>query len=82
MWFFLEFRREQYFAGHTGRSPLAVWQVSSFLAFKTLPTLPIVAGGVPVITGVAIITFWGACVIACNFRHLRNDGASFGSEEP
>ncbi len=35
-----------------------VWQVINFIAFRTLPTLPIVVGGVLVIAGGLIITFW------------------------
>jgi hypothetical protein len=35
-----------------------VWQVINFLAFRALPTLPIVIGGSLVIAGGAIITFW------------------------
>ncbi len=35
-----------------------VWQVINFVAFRTLPTLPIVVGGLLVIAGGAIITFW------------------------
>ena len=35
-----------------------VWQVVNFLVFRALPTLPIVLGGLLVITGGAIITFW------------------------
>lgn len=35
-----------------------VWQVINFLAFRALPTLPIVLGGLLVIAGGAIITFW------------------------
>jgi hypothetical protein len=35
-----------------------VWQVTNFLAFRALPTLPIVVGGALVIAGGAIITFW------------------------
>jgi len=35
-----------------------VWQVINFLVFRALPTLPIVLGGLLVITGGAIITFW------------------------
>ena len=35
-----------------------VWQVVNFIAFRTLPTLPIVVGGALVIAGGAIITFW------------------------
>jgi small multidrug resistance family-3 protein len=35
-----------------------VWQVINFLAFRAVPTLPIVLGGSLVIAGGAIITFW------------------------
>jgi hypothetical protein len=35
-----------------------VWQVINFLAFRALPTLPILIGGALVIAGGAIITFW------------------------
>ena len=35
-----------------------VWQIISFIAFRSLPTLPILAGGALVIAGGAIITFW------------------------
>ncbi|MGH9523132.1 MAG: hypothetical protein ACRD3E_11440 [Terriglobales bacterium] len=35
-----------------------VWQIISFLVFKTLPGLPILLGGVLIITGGLIITFW------------------------
>src|ERR1700737_1166268 len=35
-----------------------VWQVINFIAFRTLPTLPICVGGGLVIAGGAIITFW------------------------
>jgi hypothetical protein len=35
-----------------------VWQLVNFVAFRTLPTLPIVLGGSLVIAGGAIITFW------------------------
>jgi small multidrug resistance family-3 protein len=35
-----------------------VWQVINFVAFRALPTLPIVVGGSLVITGGAIVTFW------------------------
>ena len=35
-----------------------VWQVINFLAFRALPTLPIVLGGSLVIAGGAISTFW------------------------
>src|SRR5882757_4871153 len=35
-----------------------VWQVINFIAFRTLPTMPILVGGGLVIAGGAIITFW------------------------
>jgi hypothetical protein len=35
-----------------------VWQVINFIAFRSLPTLPIMVGGAFVIAGGAIITFW------------------------
>jgi hypothetical protein len=35
-----------------------VWQVINFVAFRALPTLPIVVGGALVIAGGAIVTFW------------------------
>lgn len=35
-----------------------VWQLINFIAFRTVPTLPIVVGGAMVIAGGAIITFW------------------------
>jgi hypothetical protein len=35
-----------------------VWQVINFVAFRTLPTPPILVGGAFVIAGGAIITYW------------------------
>jgi len=35
-----------------------VWQAINFIAFRTLPTMPILVGGGMVIAGGAIITFW------------------------
>ena len=35
-----------------------VWQVINFIAFKTVPTLPIIIGGLFVVAGGMIITFW------------------------
>jgi hypothetical protein len=35
-----------------------VWQVISFIAFRSIPTLPILVGGTLVIAGGAVITFW------------------------
>lgn len=35
-----------------------VWQVINFVAFRTLPTVPILAGGALIIAGGALITLW------------------------
>ncbi len=35
-----------------------VWQVINFVAFRSLPTMPILVGGGLVVVGGAIITFW------------------------
>jgi hypothetical protein len=35
-----------------------VWQIINFVAFRTLPNLPVLVGGAFVLTGGAIITFW------------------------
>ena len=35
-----------------------VWQLINFIAFRALPTMPILIGGALVIAGGAIITFW------------------------
>jgi hypothetical protein len=35
-----------------------VWQIINFIAFRTLPDLPILVGGAFVIAGGLIITFW------------------------
>ncbi len=35
-----------------------VWQLINFIAFRALPTMPILVGGALVIAGGAIITFW------------------------
>jgi small multidrug resistance family-3 protein len=37
-----------------------VWQIINFLVFRTLPALPVCAGGLLVIAGGLIITFWPA----------------------
>jgi hypothetical protein len=37
-----------------------VWQIGNYIAFRSLPTLPIIIGGALVITGGLIITFWSA----------------------
>ena len=35
-----------------------VWQVINFLAFRSLPDLPILVGGALIIAGGAVITYW------------------------
>jgi hypothetical protein len=37
-----------------------VWQVINFIAFKTVPGLPIMIGGTLIIAGGLIVTFWNA----------------------
>lgn len=35
-----------------------VWQVISYITFKSLPSLPVIVGGLLVVSGGLIITFW------------------------
>jgi small multidrug resistance family-3 protein len=35
-----------------------IWQVINFVAFRTLPSLPSIVGGMLIITGGLIVTFW------------------------
>ncbi len=35
-----------------------VWQIINFIAFRTLPTAPILVGGALIVVGGLIITFW------------------------
>jgi small multidrug resistance family-3 protein len=35
-----------------------MWQVISFLVFRTVPNLPILAGGTLIVVGGLIVTFW------------------------
>src|SRR6185312_1049921 len=35
-----------------------VWQFISFIAFRTLPTLPVLAGGALIVAGGLILTYW------------------------
>lgn len=35
-----------------------VWQLINYIAFRSLPTMPIALGGALIIAGGAIITFW------------------------
>jgi hypothetical protein len=55
-----------------------VWQIINYVAFRTLPAIPIIVGGFLVIAGGMIITFWKPCefqfCLACK-RILRKRGA-------
>lgn len=35
-----------------------VWQIINFIAFRSLPTIPILIGGSLIVTGGLIVTFW------------------------
>ena len=35
-----------------------VWQAINFIAFRTVPTLPVLIGGALIVAGGAIVTFW------------------------
>jgi len=35
-----------------------VWQVITFIAFRTVPTMPILLGGALIVGGGLIVTFW------------------------
>ena len=35
-----------------------MWQAITFLTFRTLPTVPIMLGGVMIVTGGLIVSFW------------------------
>lgn len=37
-----------------------VWQVVNFVAFRSVPSLSVLVGGAFVITGGAIVAFWGS----------------------
>ena len=51
----VEFRR---LVGLYIATVFVVWQVINFIAFRTLPTMPILVGGALIIAGGAIIAFW------------------------
>jgi hypothetical protein len=36
-----------------------VWQVISFIAFRSVPSLPILIGGALIVVGGLIVSFWG-----------------------
>jgi small multidrug resistance family-3 protein len=35
-----------------------VWQIINFIFFRTLPTVPILAGGTLIVMGGIIVSFW------------------------
>jgi small multidrug resistance family-3 protein len=35
-----------------------IWQIINFVAFRTLPSLPSIVGGLLIVTGGLIVTFW------------------------
>ena len=35
-----------------------VWQIVNFISFRTLPSLPILAGGALIIAGGLVVTYW------------------------
>lgn len=35
-----------------------VWQIINYITFKTVPTIPILAGGTLIVAGGLIVTFW------------------------
>jgi small multidrug resistance family-3 protein len=37
-----------------------VWQIITFLVFRSLPTAPILVGGALIVTGGLVVTFWRA----------------------
>ena len=37
-----------------------MWQLITFFAFRTLPTIPVMLGGIMIVTGGLIVSFWKA----------------------
>ena len=35
-----------------------MWQIITFIAFRTLPTVPILLGGIMIVAGGLIVSFW------------------------
>ena len=35
-----------------------VWQIISYITFKTVPTVPVIIGGVLIVAGGLMVTFW------------------------
>ena len=46
--------------GISGALLFVVWQVITFIAFRSLPSLSVLVGGALVVAGGAIIAFWGS----------------------
>jgi len=36
-----------------------VWQVISYITFKTIPSMPVIVGGSMIVLGGLVVTFWG-----------------------
>jgi len=36
-----------------------VWQVITYITFKTIPSIPVVVGGSLIVLGGLVVTFWG-----------------------
>ena len=39
-----------------------VWQIINFIAFRAFPSLPIVVGGLLIIAGGMVVTFWSPTI--------------------
>jgi small multidrug resistance family-3 protein len=35
-----------------------MWQIISFIAFRSVPTLPVIVGGALIVTGGLTVAFW------------------------
>jgi hypothetical protein len=35
-----------------------VWQIISYITFKSIPTVPVIIGGLMIVSGGLIVTFW------------------------
>jgi hypothetical protein len=40
-----------------------VWQLINYIAFRSLPTLPIIVGGALIIAGGVIVTYWAPTAV-------------------
>lgn len=36
----------------------SIWQIGNFIAFKTTPSLPVIIGGILIVSGGLIVHFW------------------------